>query len=132
MLPLIRRSSVTLLPSTDAVEVEEVTFKRPVNVGDLIKFRSQVLHTWVSPDQPDQASRQRPEGCMTSHCAEWWNRPEHASYVSYAVRYITAWHAHCMHACAAATMPTRGCCCVQGMAYVQVQASVTQPEKRQR
>ncbi|KAI7836532.1 hypothetical protein COHA_009597 [Chlorella ohadii] len=55
-----------------AVEVEEVTFKRPVNVGDLIKFRSQVLHTWVSPDQPDQ-----------------------------------------------------------GMAYVQVQASVTQPEKRQ-
>ena len=40
-----------------AVEVEEVTFKRPVNVGDLIKFKSQVLHTWVSPDQPDQASR---------------------------------------------------------------------------
>ena len=43
------------------MEVEEVTFKRPVNVGDLIKFKSQVLHTWVSPEQPDQVGGGREE-----------------------------------------------------------------------
>jgi hypothetical protein len=26
-----------------------VTFRRPVNIGDLMKFRSWVMHTWPSP-----------------------------------------------------------------------------------
>jgi hypothetical protein len=32
-----------------AVEVEEVTFRRPVSVGDLLRLRSWVAHTWVAP-----------------------------------------------------------------------------------
>lgn len=34
------------------VEVDRITFRRPVNVGDLIKFRSMVTHTWPSQLTP--------------------------------------------------------------------------------
>lgn len=56
-----------------AVEVGEVTFRFPVEIGDLLRMRTLVLHTWVHPGRPGQ-----------------------------------------------------------GRAHVQVEASVTQPEKRQR
>ncbi|KAL4433426.1 hypothetical protein ABPG77_010279 [Micractinium sp. CCAP 211/92] len=55
-----------------AVEVGEVTFRFPVEIGDLLRMRTLVLHTWVHPGRPGQ-----------------------------------------------------------GRAHVQVEASVTQPEKRQ-
>ncbi|EFN56025.1 hypothetical protein CHLNCDRAFT_145453 [Chlorella variabilis] len=37
-----------------AVEVEQVTFRRPVNIGDLMRLKSWVTHTWVSPHNPEQ------------------------------------------------------------------------------
>ncbi|PSC69493.1 Acyl-coenzyme A thioesterase mitochondrial [Micractinium conductrix] len=37
-----------------AVEVEEVTFKHPVSIGDLLRMRTLVLHTWRCPDDPTQ------------------------------------------------------------------------------
>lgn len=58
---------------TPAVEVGEVTFKFPVEIGDLLRMRTLVLHTWTQPGDP-----------------------------------------------------------AQGRAHLQVEASVTQPEKRQR
>ncbi len=60
-------------PAVRAVEVGEVTFRFPVEIGDLLRMRTLVLHTWVHPGRPGQ-----------------------------------------------------------GRAHVQVEASVTQPEKRQR
>ena len=38
----------------DAVEIGGITFRRPVEVGDLIKFKSWVTHTWQS--SPGQVS----------------------------------------------------------------------------
>ncbi len=35
-------------------EVDEVTFMRPVDVGDLLKFRSCVVHTTPSSSSPDK------------------------------------------------------------------------------
>ncbi|KAL4451607.1 hypothetical protein ABPG75_007269 [Micractinium tetrahymenae] len=37
-----------------AVEVQEVTFKFPVEIGDLLRMRTLVLHTWVHPEDPSQ------------------------------------------------------------------------------
>ena len=31
-----------------------MTFQRPVNIGDLMKFRSWVMHTWPSPHNHGQ------------------------------------------------------------------------------
>jgi acyl-CoA hydrolase len=35
-----------------AVEVDRITFERPVNVGDLIKFRSWVTSAWPCQHTP--------------------------------------------------------------------------------
>ncbi|KAL4856193.1 Zinc finger MYND domain-containing protein 10 [Chlorella vulgaris] len=69
----LAHSSTYLFAGTrpQAVEVEQVTFQRPVSVGDLMRLKSWVAHTWVAPSAP-----------------------------------------------------------TQGMAHVQVEASVTQPERR--
>lgn len=110
-----------------AVEVEEVTFKRPVNVGDLIKFKSQVLHTWVSPDQPDQArgtgDERRQMGMRGLLCIASWGC-QHGLGSLCACCVVPLLPRTSQPICASAGL--------QGMAYVQVQASVTQPEKRQR
>ncbi|KAL0055761.1 hypothetical protein WJX82_004111 [Trebouxia sp. C0006] len=37
-------------------EVDEVTFMRPVNVGDLLKFRSCIIHTAASASRPNKAT----------------------------------------------------------------------------
>lgn len=43
------------------MEVEEVTFRRPVSVGDLLRLRSWVAHTWVAPHNREMVrSRGRP------------------------------------------------------------------------
>ncbi|EFN56026.1 hypothetical protein CHLNCDRAFT_145454 [Chlorella variabilis] len=34
--------------------VDQITFQRAVNVGDLIKFKSRVTRAWALPDQPGQ------------------------------------------------------------------------------
>lgn len=50
-----RRDTSRLLPhcpSRTAVEVDGITFRRPVNVGDLIRFRSWVLRSWPSQLTP--------------------------------------------------------------------------------
>ncbi len=34
------------------VEVDRITFRRPVSVGDLLSMRSTVTHTWPSKQDP--------------------------------------------------------------------------------
>jgi acyl-coenzyme A thioesterase 9 len=41
------------------VTVGEVQFRAPVNVGDLLRFRSWVLKTWQAEDDPETASWRR-------------------------------------------------------------------------
>lgn len=36
------------------VEVDRITFQRPVSVGDLISFRAWVTRAWALPDTPGQ------------------------------------------------------------------------------
>jgi acyl-coenzyme A thioesterase 9 len=36
------------------VAVDEIRFKKPVDVGDLVRFRARVLWTWHEPEQPDK------------------------------------------------------------------------------
>lgn len=36
------------------VEVEQVLFKWPVNIGDLLRMRTWVTHAWVCPNDPTQ------------------------------------------------------------------------------
>lgn len=38
-------------------EVDEVTFMRPVDVGDLLKFRSCIIHTAASASCPNKVPR---------------------------------------------------------------------------
>lgn len=60
-----RRDTSRLLlccPSRPAVEVDGITFRRPVNVGDLIRFRSWVLRSW-----PSQLTPGKVRGCCGRH-----------------------------------------------------------------
>lgn len=40
------------------VTVDEIQFRAPVNVGDLLRFRSWVLRSWQLDDDPSKARRQ--------------------------------------------------------------------------
>ena len=55
-----------------------MTFKRPVNVGDLIKFKSWVVHTWVAPEDPGQASRSSNNDTKPFKNLPGWRMPAHA------------------------------------------------------
>ena len=35
-------------------EIDEVAFKRPVEIGDLLRFRSCIIHTEPSADDPNK------------------------------------------------------------------------------
>jgi hypothetical protein len=51
-----------------AVEVEQVTFQRPVSVGDLMRLKSWVAHTWVAPSEPTKVRC----GCASASWLACW------------------------------------------------------------
>jgi acyl-coenzyme A thioesterase PaaI-like protein len=46
------------------VTVDEIQFRAPVNVGDLLRFRSWVLRTWLDEDDPSKVGWERKLLCL--------------------------------------------------------------------
>ena len=64
-------------------EVDEVTFMRPVDVGDLLKFRSCVIHTEASSTQSDKVPMMQMQLEQSSDCSNL--KVQEVSYTSQAV-----------------------------------------------
>lgn len=104
-----------------------MTFRRPVNIGDLMRLKSWVTHTWVSPHNPEQVLV-----VLDVPADAGWQRRRAA------LMGVAAWGCLLQPV---ARDPSLGrgmsgaelCCAMlwlQGMAQLQVEASVTQPERR--
>lgn len=117
-----------------AVEVDHISFRRPVNVADLIRFKSWILRAWPSQLTPGKASWAAAELVVPKLQVGWIWQAVAARPRPPALR-----AASCICpvlCCGSGTWCLRYMCAVtpvlQGVAHVQVEASVTQPEKLQR